>query len=290
MNIDKNLFNFVLVFAAVSLGVFLAVSTIYKLSLERMENRRDAYEELRRFVTPIKLVSMRFTASLLLGVGIVVILIMCEVLNPFIYLPVGAGLAVLGAMAPLWYYKYLAMKRRELFEARLLDFTMGLSSGLRSGLALPQALEATAKRMGEPMQEELMTVLREYRFGMELSDALARLNERMPGEDMNLLVTTIKLTTRTGGSLVEVMDKMVEMIRGRREFQERLKNMTAQGRFEAIAMSLAPLAAFILLYLIDPQLMRPMVTTGMGWCGIGLVCALVTCGFLVIKKITTIEV
>ncbi len=144
--------------------------------------------------------------------------------------------------------------------------------------------------MGEPMQEELMTVLREYRFGMELADALARLNERMPGEDMNLLVTTIKLTTRTGGSLVEVMDKMVEMIRGRREFQERLKNMTAQGRFEAIAMSLAPLAAFILLYVIDPQLMRPMVTTGMGWCGIGLVCFLVTCGFLVIKKITTIEV
>jgi tight adherence protein B len=83
---------------------------------------------------------------------------------------------------------------------------------------------------------------------------------------------------------------MVITIRARTDFQERLKNMTAQGRFEAIAMSLAPLAAFILLYLIDPQLMRPMVTTGMGWCGISIVVVLVTLGFLVIKKITTIEV
>ena len=290
MNLDKNIMNLALVFAAVSLGIFLAVSTLYKLALERMENKRDAYEELRRYISMPRLLSIRFSASLLMGVGLIVILILCGVLNPFIYLPVGAGAALLGAMAPLWYYKYKAMQRRELFEARLLDFTMGLASGLRSGLALPQALEATAKRMGEPMQEELMTVLREYRFGMELADALSRLNERMPSEDLSLLVTTIKLTTRTGGSLVEVMDKMVEMIRGRREFQERLKNMTAQGRFEAIAMSLAPLAAFILLYIIDPKLMRPMVTTGMGWCGIAVVVGLVACGFLVIKKITTIEV
>ena len=83
---------------------------------------------------------------------------------------------------------------------------------------------------------------------------------------------------------------MVEMIRGRREFQERLKNMTAQGKFEAIAMSCAPIAAFILLYIVDPSLMRPMVTTGMGWGGIGIVAVMISCGYFVIKKIVTIEV
>jgi Flp pilus assembly protein TadB len=55
-------------------------------------------------------------------------------------------------------------------------------------------------------------------------------------------------------------------------------------------MSCAPVAAFLLLYVVDPSLMRPMLVTGMGWVGIGIVVVLVTCGFLVIKKITTIEV
>ena len=283
-------FDYIVVFAAVALSIYLLVSTLYKISLERLENKRGEYEELKYFVTLPRLLSYRFSAMFVMGISLVVILLVCGVLNPFIYIPVGIAAAVLGWMAPLVYYRWKQMQRKELFEAKLLDFTMGLASGMRSGLGLPQALDATAKRIGEPMQEELQTVLREYRFGMELADALQRLNERMPSEDMSLLVTTIKLTTKTGGSLVEVMDKMVEMIRGRREFQERLKNMTAQGKFEAIAMSLAPVAAFILLYIVDPDLMRPMVTTGMGWCGIGIVAVMVSCGYFVIKKIVTIEV
>ena len=283
-------FDYIVVFAAVTLSIYLLVSTIYKLSLERLENKRGEYEELKYFVTLPRLLSYRFSAMFIMGILLVVILLLCGVVNPFIYIPVGIAAAVLGWMTPLLYYRWKQIQRKELFEAKLLDFTMGLASGMRSGLALPQALEATSKRIGDPMQEELQTVLREYRFGMELADALQRLNERMPSEDMNLLVTTIKLTTKTGGSLVEVMDKMVEMIRGRREFQERLKNMTAQGKFEAIAMSLAPVAAFILLYIVDPDLMRPMVTTGMGWCGIGIVAVMISCGYFVIKKIVTIEV
>ncbi len=286
----KEIINSVIVFAAVTLSVYLAVSTLYKVTLERLENQQGKFEDLKHFVPLPRLLAMRFAGTFLLGIGLVLILLMCGVEKPYIFIPIGIAAAALGWMAPLFYYRWKVTKRKEMFDAKLLDFTMGLASGMRSGLGLPQALEATAKRIGDPMQEELMTVLREYRFGMELADALQRLNDRMPSEDMNLLVTTIKLTQRTGGSLVEVMDKMVEMIRGRREFQERLKNMTAQGKFEAIAMSCAPVAAFILLYIVDSDLMRPMVTTGMGWCGIGLVAVMITCGYLVIKKIVTIEV
>ena len=286
----KDLMNYALVFGAVTLGVFLLVATLYKVALERLEKQHGENEELKHFVTMPRLMSMRFSGALILGVGMMTVLLLAGVLNPAIYLPVSVAFTTIGWMAPLLYFRWKAAQRKELFEAKLLDFTMGLASGMRSGLGLPQALDATAKRIGDPMQEELQTVLREYRFGMELADALQRLNQRMPSEDMNLLVTTIRLTTKTGGSLVEVMDKMVDMIRSRREFQERLKNMTAQGKFEAIAMSLAPLAAFILLYVINPELMRPIVTTGMGWCGIGIVVLLVSIGYFIIKKIVTIEV
>ncbi len=290
MTLNQDIVNFALVFAAVALGVYLAVATLYKLALERQEERRSSPDEVHRFISPQRLLSLRFSCSLLGGGAMVVLLIVCGVLNPFVYLPVGAFVAWLGAMAPLWVYRWKAHRRREQFEGRLLDLTMGLSNGMRSGLALPQALEATARRIGDPMQEELQTVLREYRLGLELSDALQRLYDWMPCDELHLLVTTIRLTTKSGGSLVEVVQMMVEMISARHDFQERLKNMTAQGRFEAIAMSLAPVAAFILLYIVDSDLMRPMLTTGTGWCGIGIVALLVTCGFWVINKIVTIEV
>ena len=113
---------------------------------------------------------------------------------------------------------------------------------------------------------------------------------RMPCEDLHLLVTTISLTTKSGGSLVEVLEEMVVTIRSRTDFQERLKNMTAQGRFEAFAIAMAPVAAFVLLYFIDPALMTPLVTTGYGWLAITGAGLLVITGYYILKKIITIEV
>ena len=88
----------------------------------------------------------------------------------------------------------------------------------------------------------------------------------------------------------EVMEKMVDLIRARNDFQERLKNITAQGRFEAAAMSLMPLVVFAILFLEDRPLMMPLVTTEIGWTAIAAACALVGVGYFWIRRIVTIEV
>ena len=289
---NQNYLTYALVFTAVAVFAFLAIVTLFKRSQEKYEISGDAARSaaIRKFIDPGKLLRMRFSAAMLMAAIILLILVSVNVLNPFIYVPVALGFGVLGYMLPYWYYLWKGLQRKEKFESRLLDLTMGLANGMKSGLAFPQALEATSRRIGGPMQEELAIVLREYRLGLELAESLDRLNQRMPCEDLHLLVTTIKLTTKSGGSLVDVLDKMVDTIRNRTEFQERLKNMTAAGRFEAIAMSCAPILAFILLYLVDPDLMGPMLTTKLGWCGIAAIAALVSIGFYIINKIVTIEV
>ena len=284
--------TYALVFTAVALFAFLVIVTLFKRSQEKYEISGNATYNaiIKKIIDPGKLLRMRFSCAMLMAAIILLILISVNVLNPFIYVPVAIGVGVLGYMLPYWFYLWKGLQRKEKFESKLLDLTMGLANGMKSGLAFPQALEATSKRIGGPMQEELAVVLREYRLGLELAESLDRLNQRMPCEDLHLLVTTIKLTTKSGGSLVDVLEKMVDTIRSRTEFQERLKNMTAAGRFEAIAMSCAPILAFILLYLVDPDLMGPMLTTKMGWCGIAAIAALVSIGFYVINKIVTIEV
>jgi len=73
-------------------------------------------------------------------------------------------------------------------------------------------------------------------------------------------------------------------------FSDRLMTMTAQGRFEAVAMASAPVLAFLILFFLDRNLMQPLVQTKMGWCAIGAVAVLETVGFLCINKIVTIDV
>jgi tight adherence protein B len=218
------------------------------------------------------------------------VLIACNVLNSTI-LAVGSLVAgFLSFNLPKWWLNKRIKKRQRLFDARLTALTLGLANGLRAGAALPQSLELVARDMGGPMTEELALVLHEYRLGMDLPESLNRLCERMPGEDLSLLVTAIKLTMQSGGSLAEVLDRITDTIRQRTDFHDRLQTMTAQGRFEAIAMAAAPLVAFVILFLLDRELMQPLVQTKIGWCGIGAVVILETVGFLVINKIVTIDV
>ena len=119
---------------------------------------------------------------------------------------------------------------------------------------------------------------------------LARLVERMPCEDMQLLTAAVRLTTQTGGSLADVLAEMAEMIRGRREFAEKVKTLTAQGRFEGYVLGLMPVVAFVLFYFLQPEIMSVLFTTLIGWTAIGVVIVLEAIGFVVISKITTIEV
>ena len=90
--------------------------------------------------------------------------------------------------------------------------------------------------------------------------------------------------------MAEVLDEMSDTIRKRMDFQGRLKSMTEQGRYEALVISLAPIAAFAIFYLIDPVLMRPLVQTGVGWCAIGAASCLIYAGYKMLRKITNVEV
>ena len=198
--------------------------------------------------------------------------------------------SLLGFLGPRWIEKYRKAKRHRLFEGRILDLTMGLANAMKAGMAFPQALEKVSAQLGGVMQEEIAVVLREYRLGMGIADSMTRLSERMPCEDMRLIVSAVKLTMQTGGSLVDVLAQLVDTIRNRTEFQAKLATLTAQGKFEAMAMASAPLLAFVVLYICQPDLMLPLVTTGTGWIAIGVALALEAAGFFVIKKIVTIEV
>lgn len=288
------LFVLLLVFGAVAWGVWVLTPLIAQIGLERNEGKYIKTESrlgpIYRFTTPERLIRARWSAALLGGGIAGAVLIACNVLNPYILSGVCLLAGLLAFQIPKWWLDYRIRNRRRQFEAKLIDLTLGLANGLRAGSALPQSIELVTRDIGGPMQEEFGLLLHEYRLGVDLAESLARLCERMPGEDLSLLTTAVRITMQSGGSLAEVLERITDTIRNRTEFQEKLRSMTAQGRFEAIAMAAAPLVAFGILFYLDPELMRPLIQTKIGWIAIGAVLMLETVGFVIINKIVTIKV
>lgn len=292
-------FVYGLVFLAVvaALGVVWSIASAAGLAegeKRDFENnlRSDGQQKtpLERFVSPGRLFQLQLSAALFPAFFVPIGFLLAGFSNPLFLLAFAAGCGFAGWQVPRLWFRHLVAKRQEEFERRILDLTSGLAGALKAGMALPQAIERIGERMSGAMREELTIVQREYRLGLELPVALERLVERMPCEDMRLLTASVRLTTQTGGSLADVLGEMTEMIRGRRDFAEKVKTMTAQGKFEGLVLAAMPVVAFVIFYFIQPEMMSMLFTTIIGWTAIGVVIVLETIGFIVISQMTKIEV
>ena len=290
---------YALVFAAVVVVLWVLWNMAESAGLAEGEKRDFANNvradgrqktPLERFVSPGRLFRLQLGFALFPGFIVPILFLLGGFSHPLFLLSFGLAFGFAGWQLTRLYFNILVKRRHAAFEDKVLDLTSGLANALKAGMAFPQALERIASRMTGPMYEELAIVQREYRLGLEMPDALERLAERMPCEDIRLLTSAVKLTTQTGGSLAEVLAEMTEMIRGRRAFVEKVKTLTAQGRFEGLALGCMPVVAGVLFYFIQPELMNLLFTTTIGWVAIGAAALLEVIGYIVISKITNIEV
>lgn len=180
-------------------------------------------------------------------------------------------------------------KREAFFESRMLDFLVLVCNNLRSGFALPNSIDTAAKSIGGVLGAEFNIMLSEYRLGMELSEAIRRMNKRVDSENLQLFSATVSIAIRTGSSISSVLERLILTIRKRNDISDKLAALTAQFRFEATVMALFPFLALVVLYFIDPELMAPMVTTLVGWVTIGCIIVLEMIGFFILKKICTVQ-
>lgn len=209
-------------------------------------------------------------------------------------IPVMAVLAGLLPLASLRLIKAAVNRklrlRNERFEQEMLDFTILVKNFLRSGFALPAAISMAIRNTTGPVNEEFTTVLREYQLGVDLGDAIKSVMTRVDSENLMLFASSVSISVKTGGSAADVLERIIQTISKRNEIKDKLKTLTAQSEFEALAISLSPLAALVILYLVDPVLMQPMLESRIGWAVMLGIVVWEWVGFVVIKKVISVKI
>lgn len=277
----------VIVFIAVLVCVAVFLPVFFAQKTEAAEDLQHIVDDpVRRFIEPENLQKMRYSSCMIVAVAALALIIV----SGFYWgIPIGIAFAFLAYQLPMWNINRKIKKRNELFESGMLDFTILIANTLRAGIALPSAIEMAIQTIEGPIREEFNVVLREHRLGVDLVESIERLNKRVKCENLQLFSATICVTMRTGGSMADVLDHVIETIRQRSAFQDKLKTMISQSEFEALLISCSPFVAFIVLYILDRDLMTPMLTTGIGWIAIFGVVLLEVIGFIILKKVTTVK-
>ncbi|MEH7251648.1 type II secretion system F family protein [Neobacillus niacini] len=196
----------------------------------------------------------------------------------------------LGFQLPKWYLRKKQRERTSKFNEGLADMITTIVGSLRAGFSFQQALKSVVEEASSPIKDEMGSVLTEMQYGKNIEDALNDLKERMPSEDLELMIQAILIQRQVGGNLATVLDKIIETIRDRTKIQGQISTLTAQGRLSGYVIALLPVILGFLLYMIEPDYIGSLFRhpLGLAMIGAGLFSGVI--GFILIKKITTIEV
>lgn len=155
--------------------------------------------------------------------------------------PVAALLAgVAGAVAPLLWARRRAVHDARVQRAAWPDAVDDLLSGVRAGLALPEAVAALADRGPTPLRPAFAAFAVEYRAGGSFGAALDVLEERLADPVADRVVAALRLAREFGGSELSVILRTLstmlrEEARTRSEIEGRQSWTVAAARMAVVA-------------------------------------------------------
>lgn len=186
--------------------------------------------------------------------------------------------------------RYLDDRRRAAFNAQLPEALATMSNALRAGFSVSQAFDSVVERDENPMSEEFRILQQQLKIGMSFEDALESMASRVGSDDLTLVTTAILISRKTGGNVTEIFDKISETIRARMKIERKVRSLTAQGRMQGIIVSALPFFLALVMTAIKPGLMIPFLTSAAGIAAMLVMCTLIALGWLIIRKIVTVDV
>ncbi|HWB84090.1 MAG TPA: type II secretion system F family protein [Bryobacteraceae bacterium] len=205
--------------------------------------------------------------------------------------PLPAVLAgVAAAYLPLGFVRRTARQRVKKFEEQFPDCLEFISRSMRAGHAFSVSLEMVHREFSEPLASEFRRTFEEQNLGQPLDIVLKKLSQRIPSLDVQFFVSAVLLQKRTGGNLAELLDKLAHIIRERFKLRARIRAVSAQGLMSGRILAAIPMGVGALMFIVNPEYARFFVVDPMGHELLGAALGLQLVGYLIIRKIVTIEV
>ncbi|MCX5385317.1 type II secretion system F family protein [Streptomyces sp. NBC_00083] len=200
----------------------------------------------------------------------------------------------LAGLAGLWgansFLNWQRQKRIERFINQLPELSRILANATQAGLALRTAIAMAAEEMEAPAGEELGRVTDRLAVGESLDDALGEIAERLPSRELVVLVTTLVLANRAGGTVVSSLRNLTTTLEERKETRREVRTTLAQVTVTAYAVPGFGMAALLMLNAVMPGALDRMTGAFIGQAAVLISIALYALGFFVVRRLSRIDV
>jgi tight adherence protein B len=129
---------------------------------------------------------------------------------------------------------------------------------VRAGLPIAEAFRAVAHEMPAPTKGEFARVVAEMAVGTPADLALLHVHGRTRVTEFAIFAVTIGVQNRSGGRLVESVQKLAETVRYRLSMAMRARALAGEARVSAVILGSLPFAAGAALSAIRPGYLDPL--------------------------------
>ena len=203
----------------------------------------------------------------------------------------GLAMGILANLIPGIFLRRSATRRQIKFEGQLVDVLVLITGAVKTGFSLLQAMEVVEREMQPPAGDEFRRVHFEVGLGVSLSQALDNLSARMQNQDLDLVVTAVKIHDQVGGNLSTMLEAVTETVRERDRLFREARVITTQQRYTSYMLSILPIAIGLLIFMLNPEYMMQLFTSGTFYLLIPIFAVIgVIAGHFVLQRITKIDV
>ncbi|MDQ2872642.1 MAG: type II secretion system F family protein [Candidatus Eremiobacteraeota bacterium] len=201
-------------------------------------------------------------------------------------LPLVLGLACGG------FYVYVLFKsnrRREAFLTQLEVALRLISSGLRIGLSLRQAMGLVVEELQDPARIEFARMMGQTNIGISPYDALDDMADRLPSGETLMLARVVRIQSQTGGNLATILEQLAGTIKERRRMARKVAALTAEGRMGALVLESLPIGVALFLMGTQHDLAVGLLTTAIGHYTLMAVAVLETAAILWLNQMLKVR-
>lgn len=244
-----------------------------------------------------KMVARRIAASgVKVRVSTAFLLIIVGGLAALIFVTEFLGL-IFGVMAAIGvgaaFFAYLRRqedRRRDAFIAQLPELARVLSNATSAGLAIRTAVSMAADELADPGGSELRRTSDALAFGQPFDEAMEDLKERLPSRELAVLVSTLMVSARSGGSLVTALRTISSTLEERKETRRETQTIMGEAVVTGWVLAAMGIGSLFLINLVQPGSIKHMTGSLIGEIVLAVAIALFVGGLFLIRKSTRVDI
>ncbi|MDA8316244.1 MAG: type II secretion system F family protein [Actinomycetota bacterium] len=193
---------------------------------------------------------------------------------------------ILATAAVFFGVRLSALRRKRLVDEQLARVLVTISGMLAAGRRADSALEEAARTVGPPLGPELALVVRQYKVGVPLAEALAYAAHRLGSREFSYMVTAIEVHSEKGGDLATLLDKLAGSVASHISLRGEMRALLAEVQITRYVASAGPIAMIFLVWIASPATVKLLFTTATGFFMFVSAAALWIIGTFVIARMT----